>query len=161
MYKRYLIDFRITQGHKQNDYYKTHTSFSAGCFWYTNLLSTDVVDSLNDTSQTIHNERIHGLLQSFLQVSHLVIWDPPFWVISSHCVFLINKVLIIQPSTTIQIQHISLLLHITTYFSSPDQPSSGGCWMNKKNIQGERPVCMVVQIITILFLRYNQCETVI
>jgi len=125
LYKGYLSDCRISQGHKHNDYYKTHTSFSAGCCWYTNLLNTEVVNTLYHTSQAIQSECIHGLWQSFLQSSHLVIWNPPFWVISCCCVFLKNKVLIIQPNTNIQIQYISLLLHITACFVCPYQVAAG------------------------------------
>ena len=108
MYKGYLSDCRISQGHKHDDYYKTHTSFSAGCYWYTSLLNTDVVDTLYRTSQAIQSESIHGLWQPFLQFSHLFIWNPSFWVILCWCVFLKNKVLIIRQRSCILILYYTL-----------------------------------------------------
>jgi len=72
---------------------------------------------------------------------------------------------------------MSLLL--STYFGSPDQPSSGRWRIHKRDIKGDRLLFTLVQIITILlkktgiirlklmyscvteFLKYNQCDTVI
>jgi len=51
------------------------------------------------------------------------------------CVSCINYlVLIIRPNKTIQLQYNSLLLHTTTRFGCPYQPSSGRCWVRKKYI---------------------------
>jgi len=44
-----------------------------------------------------------------------------------------------------------VLLYTTTCFGCPDQPSSGRCLIQKKNVKGERPLFTVVWIINILF----------
>jgi len=46
---------------------------------------------------------------------------------------------------------IVYLLHSTTCFGCPDQPSSGRGQIHKRNTEGERPVFTALWIITILF----------